>query len=164
MRRAGRPNPAVAPPPRRGRRIVLSLLLFLQACANPGVAPARSGEYVQALARANDFLHAWLCRDPEAGLGLLSARVLKPPAGVDAETYASWLELYMTGLSNPHHQAFEILPGEASTGDTFSFPVILHEYATGMERGDTYSSSIELTEEKGEWRIIRLPRSSDIEP
>ena len=94
---------------------------------------------------------------------LLSTRILKPPAGVDEENYSSWLELYMTGLSNPHHQAFEILPGEASTGDTFSFPVILHEYATGMERCDAYSSSIELVEENGEWRVFRLPRTSDNE-
>ncbi len=124
-------------------------------------AATRSDSYVQALQVANTFLHAWLDRDSKGGLSLMSTSVLKPPADTTAAEHTAWLQLYMSGLSNPHHQAFEIHEGKASGRDRFSFPVTLYELATGQPTANAYSSSIELVRDSSGWRVLSLPQSSD---
>jgi hypothetical protein len=124
-------------------------------------AATRSESYVQALQTANTFLHAWLDRDAKDGLSLMSTVLLKPPADSTAAEHTAWLQLYMSGLSNPHHQAFEIHEGKVVDRDHFSFPVTLYELATGQPTANAYSNFIELVHESGGWRVLILPQSSD---
>ena len=70
---------------------------------------APSVAYLEALEIANAFLWAWVTRDADGGLRLMSDRLR---AQINDET---WLRQFMVGLSNPHHQAFEIGHGRRQT-------------------------------------------------
>src|SRR5436309_15021895 len=92
---------------------------------------AATADYVAALSVANQFLHAWIQRDQSPGIQLMSPRLRSSPAADKSGEVGSWLEQYMSGLSNPHHVAFEIGQGRSVAKGRFEFPVVLYEWADG---------------------------------
>ena len=146
------------------RALIVCLIVGTALCirtAHAGDKPDTPAEYVQALSVANAFLNAWVMRDTETGLRLLSEAVRNPPAHESEVDRDSSLRQYLSGLSAPHHQAFELGHGRRTSPGKFVFPVTLYEYATGMSGAFSYRSEIELVSERGRWVIGRLPRSGD---
>ncbi len=113
-----------------------------------------SADYLEALRTANEFLWAWVYRDAEAGIKLISNH-LRYQIKDD-----SWLRQFMSGLSNPHHQAFTIGSGSRQ-GNKYIFPVVLYDFYTGEQKGFEYIGTLEIVKEGDFWRIDRLPKSSD---
>lgn len=144
------------------RRLISALLLaitFTSTLAYPmivqDVEQTPIAAYLEALQTANAFLWAWVTRDAEAGFGLISDRLR---AQIKDE---SWLRQFLVGLSNPHHQAFEIGRGRKQTASRYAFPVTLYEFYTGERAGFRYPGTLELVKQGGRWRVDRLPCSSD---
>jgi len=127
---------------------------------SPSEESATSEDYVAALHVANSFLHAWLARNPEEGLRLISPRLHEPSPNSDAYSYESWLRQYLAGPSEPHHQAFEIGPGRGR-GSQFAFPVTLYEFTTGDAVATGYTSTLEVIRIQDRWCVDRLPFFSD---
>jgi hypothetical protein len=94
-----------------------------------------SAAYLETLQTANAFLWAWLTRDADGGLQLLSDRLRTQ---INDE---SWLRQFVVGLSNLHHQAFEIGHGRQQTPSRYAFPVTLYELYTGEPTGARYGAS-----------------------
>src|SRR4030042_5931742 len=113
-----------------------------------------SSEYLEVLQTADTFLWAWVTRDSK-GLNLISNRLR---AQVNDEL---WLRQFMVGLSNPHHQAFEIGTGKKLSSDRYVFPVTLYELYTGETTGLAYSGTLEIIKQGKDWRINMLPKNSD---
>jgi hypothetical protein len=129
----------------------------------PGAAPATrrslpAAAYIQALRTADLFLTAWAQRDDEAGLALISDAVLAKGT-VRQGDFEVELRQYMTGLSNPHHEAFEIRPGIRVGSDRYAFPVRLLELTAGEPSGFAFSDTLEVVRQADEWRVDRLPRA-----
>jgi hypothetical protein len=141
--------------------IVLLGVMLITGATRARETPNTDMEYVQALAVANTFLGAWVTRDTETGLRLLSDAVRKSSMRESQVDREAALRQFLSGLSNPHHQAFEVGRGRRSDSGTFVFPVTLYEYANGMSSAFSYRSEIELVNERGQWVINRLPRTSD---
>lgn len=148
--------------------LIRTCVVFVGACAllaSPHVqasAPAHSlpaAPYLQALRVADSFLTAWAQRDPELGLALMTARVLARDPDTSRVDLRSGLRQYMTGLSNPHHEAFEIGPGIAVGPARFAFPVRLFELFLGESTGFAFSDTLELVRQGDEWRVDMLPRA-----
>jgi hypothetical protein len=104
--------------------------LGLGAAAQGLVGPS-DGErdYVFALSTANRFLSAWQTRGEEAGLRLSSARLKRR---FSEEGLRSWI----SGLSNPHNQAFEVGAGRLLLDGRYAFPVRLYTYYTDERLAD----------------------------
>jgi hypothetical protein len=83
-------------------------------------------DYVLALTAADQFMYAWATRNEPDGLALLSPR-LKNKFPEDYFRY------YISGLSNPHHQAFEVGRGKRLPSGAFSFPVAMYMHYTGQK-------------------------------
>jgi hypothetical protein len=120
--------------------MAFSFTLFLALCCVPrtaytqpaGTAPAA---YEQALAVADIFLWDWLSRDTDDAYLLLS-----PHAKAEIRD-RSWFSLYISGLSNPRHQAFEIWEGKGDDRH-YQFNVTVYELATAMNKGDKFTSRV----------------------
>lgn len=120
--------------------------------------PSTPARYVEALEIANSFLWAWINRDADAGLKLISQGLLSKLNKTKTE---EWFRQYMIGLSNPHHSSFEIGPGKEIEPKRFSFPVTLYEYYTGEAKVFKYKSRIEVIQEVDSWRVDFLPITAD---
>ena len=118
-------------------------------------------QYLRALHVADLFLTAWVERTPDTGLALVSARTLAADADSSRPDLRSGLRQYLTGLSNPHHEAFEIEAGRVLGPDRIVFPVRLFELYLGEPAGLVFSDSLELVLQEGEWRVDRVPRTYD---
>jgi hypothetical protein len=114
-----------------------------------------SSEYLEALQMANSFLWAWVNRNAEVGLRLMSNRLRSQTKN------EAWLRQFMVGLSNPHHQAFKIWSDQIERTNKYVFSVTLYELYTGEPKGIGYTSDLEVVKEGNTWRVDRLPRSSD---
>jgi hypothetical protein len=114
-----------------------------------------TADYTKALQVVDSFLYSWVNRNAKDGIQFISKN-LRDKIGDD-----EWIRQYMTGLSNPHHMAFEINSGRIKIGKGFLFDVTLYELVTYSECSKKYSSTIEVIKENNEWRIDILPRSSD---
>lgn len=88
--------------------------------------PRVDKDYLLALNVADRYLGAWLDRDSERGVQLLTPGFKKNRALGD-------LYQIFSGLSNPHHQAFEIAGAQRLDKDTFRFQVWLYLYYTGED-------------------------------
>jgi hypothetical protein len=107
--------------------------LFLVTSSTPAQKSTKSAarevidqDYVQALSAANHFLTAWATRNEEDGLALLSLQLKnKYPE--------EYFRYYISGLSNPHHQAFEMGRGKRLSSGHFAFPVVMYECYTGLK-------------------------------
>jgi len=81
---------------------------------------------VLALWAANQFLYAWATRNQYDGLALLSPKLKnKYPE--------EYFRSFISGIENPHHQAFEIGRGKRLAAGRISFPVALYEHYTGQK-------------------------------
>lgn len=141
---------------------VASILLTIRPAGRAGgqrAFPAAS--YVEALRVANAFLSAWAQRQPETGLALMSAAVRARDPDPTRPDLRGGLRQYMSGLGNPHHDAFEIGAGSLAGPDRIAFPVRLFEVYSGESTGVVYSDTLEMTRQGGEWRVDRLPRACD---
>lgn len=115
-------------------KILCCVLVILIFAANP--APAQTAkrhagnlidqDYVLALSAADQFMYAWATRNQDDGLAMISPR-LKNKFPEDYFRY------YITGLSNPHHQAFEVGRGKRLPSGAFSFPVTMYMHYTGQK-------------------------------
>jgi hypothetical protein len=81
-------------------------------------------DYVLALSTANRFLEAWQGRDVDGALAITSRRV---KGCYPAERLAT----YLSGLSNPHHEAFEIAVDKRLPDGRYAFEVRLYEHYAG---------------------------------
>ncbi len=132
--------------------LVIGMAVFLNQ-RKASTQNAVNQEYVLALSAANQFLDAWRTRDQEKGLALLSTG-LKRLRGIEE------LRIYISGLSNPHHQAFEIFHGKQLGDTSYAFPVILYEHYTGEKWRNKELKPRELVLVKGErdeWFVDALP-------
>jgi hypothetical protein len=82
-------------------------------------------DYIMALGVADRFLDAWATRDGDRGYPLLSDRLKKTG---DQAT----LKLAIAGVSNPHHQSFEIFGGRRQDKDRYVFSIYLYESVTAQ--------------------------------
>jgi len=114
-----------------------------------------SANYLGALQTTNAFLWAWVIRDADVGLRLMSDH-LRGKVNDDSS-----LRQFMVGLSNPHHQAFKIEGGRKLSDNRFIFSVTLYELYSGENKGFAYKGLMEVVKEGNVWRVDRLPRSSD---
>ncbi len=141
----------------KGLSIIFLLMLALPV-EGKVLQPSAPAGYAEALQIADSFLWAWVNRDADAGLNLISQRLLSKLKDTKTE---DWFRQYMVGLSNPHHLSFEIGPGKEINPKRFSFPVTLYEYYTGEPKAFKYNSNIELVQEGDLWRVDVLPLTSD---
>jgi hypothetical protein len=114
--------------------------------------------YLLALNTADKFLIAWLNRDYKNGTELLTEKVKNSLKQED-------LMMFFTGVSNPHHQGFEIMGKEYVDENTFRFEVWLYEYYTGetprpTERPDSYSFDV-IKVNENTWLVNNLPEKDD---
>ena len=129
----------------------------------PPVPPETSASYLEALRVADSFLAAWVRRDPQSGVALMCEEIATPTgAKVKRSTEASWLSQYMRGLSNPHHQAFEVGAGKEIRAGYFSFPVTLYELYTGEPKGYRTTGDLGIALDGNRWCVATLPRSTEV--
>jgi len=137
---------------------LLGILIF---AANPVPAQTKKShagnlinqDYVLALSAADQFMVAWATRNQDDGLALLSPR-LKNKFPEDYFRY------YITGLSNPHHQAFEVGRGKRLPSGDFSFPVAMYMHYTGQKENNNSSKPLTIVMiEAGpeSWLVDGLP-------
>jgi len=137
------------------RAIVASILVMLVAgCATVG-EPHVDTDYVLALSSANTFLEAWRSRDQDSGLALLSDRLLK------SRSEDEW-RLAISGVSNPHHQSYEITRGHRLEDGRIQFSVWLYEHYTGERQAKSprqISERIIVRKVRDDvWRIDEVPQ------
>lgn len=120
-------------------------------------------DYLLALNAMNEFVTAWLHRDASNGVKWVSDEVKR-------RTDPDVLSAYFTGVSNPHHQAFEVTGKKQISDERFAFHVLLYEYYTAQPdavNGLPYEHAAGVTIEvvkQGEdewgqpvWRVNGLP-------
>jgi hypothetical protein len=111
----------------RMRTVFTSLCIVLLAgCATVQLTQI-DADYVLALSTANKLLEAWRSRDQDAGLALLSPRLRK------TRTEDEW-RMAISGISNPHHQSYEISDGKRLPDGRVRFVVCLHDHYTGHQQ------------------------------
>jgi len=140
----------------------IGLIVVLMPCAGRSASAQLIGPsdnvpsaYIRALNVANRFLEDWRTGNVGDATELLSRRLR---AEIKDN---SWFAEYVTGLSNPHHLAYEIIGVQLEKADRYSFHVILYELAATAPSGNRYGSLFELVKQGDEWKIDVLPRSSD---
>jgi len=146
----------------RRHALSIGIVFVLMVSFGRGVFAQQSGpgngvpaSYIKALSVANRFLEGWKTGNFGDAPELLSRRLrreIKDP---------SWFAQYMTGLSNPHHLAFEIIGVQSEKADRYSFHVVLYELAMDAQAGDRFGSTFDLVKQGDEWKIDVLPKSSD---
>jgi len=116
-------------------------------------AAAINQDYVLALSAANQFLYAWATRNQYDGLALLSPKLKnKYPE--------EYLRSYISGVENPHHQAFEIGRGKRLASGGFSFPVAMYEHYTGQKEPDQHPKPLAIVliqSGPDNWLVDELP-------
>jgi len=111
--------------------------------------------YLLALHTANNFLMAWLNRDDAKGAALLTDNAKKAVSAED-------IKMFFSGLSNPHHQGFEIIGHENADENTVTFHVWLYEYYSGetpepAERPKPYTIDV-VKVDADTWLVNHLPK------
>jgi hypothetical protein len=124
-----------------GMVLIPLLMLGLAApCSAAHPTGTVDAAYAQALFTADLFLWAWQTCNADLGLQLISrellARLQQPGS--------RGLLMYMEGLSNPHHVAFEITGGRMLGPDRAAFSVTLFDLYNGEPEGYRYDSTMEL--------------------
>jgi len=138
--------------------LIICLLFLALPVGGKEFEPSTPARYVEALQIVDSFLWAWVNRDADAGLKLISQDLLSKLQYTKTE---AWFRQYMVGLSNPHHFSFEIGPGKEINPKRFSFPVTLYEYYTGEPKAFKYKSKIEVIYEGDSWRVDLLPMTAE---
>jgi len=110
-------------------------------------------DYVLALSTANHFLCAWQLRKQDEARSLLSHELINRYS-------ADELSSILSGLSNPHHQSYEVSLGRRLSAKRYAFDVILYEHYTGTKYHNERprSSRIVLVRVGPEkWLVDKLP-------
>lgn len=110
--------------------------------------------YLLALNTINNFSMAWLNRDYVKGVELLSEKTKNSVPLAD-------LKMFFSGLSNPHHQGFEVIGKEQVDENTIKFQVWFYEYYTGekpapTERPEPQSIDV-IKVNEDTWLVNNLP-------
>jgi hypothetical protein len=136
----------------RQRIVFFVLVLFLllsPLLAKTKATPAVDGDYISALATANQFLIAWQNHDQETGLVLLSN---------DAKQHTSEDRLQAFFSRGTGREAFEIGHGTKLKVGRYSFPVTL--FGVPGRALPTSSRRVQLLVArtgKDDWAVDRLP-------
>jgi hypothetical protein len=141
---------------------IIAFSLFTSGCqtadntaAQPDKAVTVDKNYLLAINTVNHFLIAWLARDYEKGAELLTEKVKSSVPQAD-------LRMFFSGLSNPHHQGFEVIGNEQVDENTIRFHVWLYEYYTGETPPPTKRpepSSIDVIKvNEDTWLVNNLPQ------
>ena len=80
--------------------------------------------YLFALNTLDNFLHAWVTRDFIEGPKYITEGLKNSEKGN--------LKSFFCGISNPHHQAYEVIGSNYINSDTIRFKVWLYEHVTGQ--------------------------------
>ena len=118
-----------------------------------GKVNGEDGNYVLALSAANHFLEAWRWRRREEEFKLLSDS-LKHKLSEELQFE------YLSGISNPHHEAYEICSGKWLSSHRISFQVQLFLAVTGSTSWSQQPQRSRIVMERGannEWRVDELP-------
>lgn len=112
-------------------------------------------DYLLALNTADEFLHAWLKRDWLQGPKYLTAN-LRERAGEQG------VKSFFSGVSNPHHQGYEIVSAERVSPNLMRFHVWLYEYYTDSspppeQRPPTLDLYLEKVSEWS-WKVKDFPK------
>jgi hypothetical protein len=110
-------------------------------------------DYILALSTANRFLCAWQLRRQDEARSVLTRELINRYSSDE-------LSSILSGLSNPHHQSFEVGSGRRLSGRRYAFEVILYEHYTGTKyhRERSKPSRIVLIKVGPEkWLVDRLP-------
>ncbi len=149
------------------RRMIMTAICavgVLTVCASGATQPRNvsppSADDVLALRTADLFLTAWAMGDADAGVALMS-RALIHSGSVDQEQHLAELRQFVAGLSNPRHQAFSIGAGIRQQADRYSFPVLLFELYSDADHGNSWTDTLEVVRDGGDWRVDRLPRKGN---
>jgi hypothetical protein len=133
--------------------IFLLVALLVAGCATTHTVQVDT-DYVLALSAANRFLSAWRSRNQDNGLTELSPRLLKSKG-------ERWWRDEISGISNPHHESYEITNGRRLPGGRFTFDVWLYEYYTGEKFAPTPrwrpDKIILIRVSPGEWKVDEAP-------
>ena len=117
-------------------------------------------DYVLALSAANHFLSAWATRNEDDGLALLSPRLKnKYPE--------EYFRSFVSGVSNPHHQAFEVGRGRRLPTGAFAFPVAMYECYTGQKEPYDHPKALTIVVIQSgpeSWVVDELPGFVAAEP
>lgn len=108
---------------------------------------------IAALGTADRFLAAWQMRNQDTGFALLSSRLKSQEPESD-------LRMYLSGLSNPHHAAFEIGIGQKLAEGRYAFEVRLYEVVTGSQEKQLRPKPTRIVLQKtagNEWQVDALP-------
>jgi hypothetical protein len=127
----------------------LLLPLPLPAKAKTRKAPLPDGDYIAALAAANQFLHAWQAQDHEAGLVMLADEAKHA-------TSEDRLQNFFSPVSGTR-QAFEIGRGKKLKPGRYSFPVTLLQTSPGHAPQRRFSHIIVTRAGKDDWAVDKLP-------
>lgn len=110
-------------------------------------------DYVLALHTVNRFLCAWTMRRQEEGLQLVSPSLKKRFA-------EEALRMYISGISNPHHAAFEVGRGRRLDAQRYAFEVTFYEHYTGQKTSFKRPEPMKLVVVQigsEEWLVDELP-------
>ena len=144
---------------------LLGFLIFAPSFAPTQKTRAHAGDtfdqdYVLALSAADQFLYAWATRNQDDGLALLSPRLKN-------KFPEEYLRYYLSGLSNPHHQAFEVGRGKRLPSGGFSFPVVMYEHYTEQKEKIEHPKSLTIVIIQAapeNWMVDELPAFIAVEP
>ena len=136
---------------------IVLFILFMSGYVYPQKPQSKviriDGNYVLALSAANHFLEAWRWRRQAEELKLLSdslKRKLSPEQ----------LSENLSGISNPHHEAYEVCSGKWLSSRRISFQVQLFFAVTGDTIWSQQPKRSRIVLERGdnnEWLVDELP-------
>jgi hypothetical protein len=138
----------------------LALIAMLAVCFLPLVSIAKTKsksvaapdpDYVNALATANRFLHAWQTQDHETGVILLTDSAKQ-------HTSEDYIDVFFSPGESVE-EGFEITRGKKLTSGRYRFPVALWQSIAGKNRKPhaRFSEIIVVRSGKDEWAIDKLP-------
>jgi hypothetical protein len=110
-------------------------------------------DYVLALSAADQFLFAWATRNEDEGMSVLSARLKnKYPE--------EYFRSFLSGISNPHHQAFEVGRGKRLPSGGFAFPVTMYEHYSGQKESNQHPKPLRIVVIQAgpeSWSVDEMP-------
>ena len=135
-----------------GMPALLLFLVFVSGVAfgkNKASSHVVNRQYVEALAAANRFLHAWQTQDHEAGLLILT----------DAAKRSASENRLEKIFSHPSDvvEAYEIGRGKKTGAGRYVFPVTLFEVVDGRKLHPRYAQVVVVQTGKDDWAIDKLP-------
>lgn len=131
---------------------LLLFLIFVSGATFGKSKPLLHGvnrEYVEALAAANRFLHAWQTQDHEGGLLMLSDEGKR-------HFSEDHLEKFFSKPSNVI-EAYEVSRAKKVKSGHYVFPVTLFEVVDGRKVHPRYSEVVVIRTGKDDWAIDKLP-------